>query len=220
VVSNNSEEERLFTLLKRYQLIYYEMNVPFNYSQLMNDAASKASGDFLLFLNNDTEVITPHWLQEMVGQAARPTIGAVGCKLLYFNDTIQHAGIVLGIKERIAEHLFVGELKKSSGLFNTIHNYSAVTAACMMCQKARFYEVGGFDEELKISFNDIDFCLKLREKGYHNIYLPHVELYHYESLTRGSPRAMKKKNEQFAKEFERMEKRWPQYLEYDPCSLS
>jgi GT2 family glycosyltransferase len=199
---------------------YYESNIPFNYSRLMNEAVVKASGDHLLFLNNDTEVISPEWIEEMAGQSERTSIGAVGCKLLYFNNTVQHAGVVMRGGEGIAHHVFIGENRNSPGYFyhlNTVNNYSAVTAACLMCKKSLFYEVNGFDEDLKNSYNDVDFCLKLKERGYYNIYLSHVELYHYESFTRGPPSATKETYKQFCNEREIMRTRWKKYIEYDPC---
>jgi GT2 family glycosyltransferase/polysaccharide pyruvyl transferase WcaK-like protein len=224
VVSNNSTEQSLFSLLQSYKNVYgdrfdyYENNIPFNFSRLMNEAASKAKGENFLFLNNDTEVITPDWLQEMAGHVERESIGAVGCKLLYFNNTIQHAGVVM--EKGVGRHVFVGEPRNSPGYFshlNTVNNYSAVTAACLMCRKDLFDAVNGFDENLKVAFNDVDFCLKLKERGYNNIYLPHVELYHYESLSRGSHLASKESSKQFSTESEIMHARWEKYIKYDPC---
>jgi GT2 family glycosyltransferase len=226
VVSNNSNDPTLFSLLKAYQAThgsrfrFYENNIPFNFSKLMNEAASQASGKSLLFLNNDIEVISPDWIQEMAGQAERSSVGAVGCKLLYFNETIQHAGIIMGMKNNLVSHKFLGADRNDSCYFNqlnTVNNYSAVTAACLMCNKERFHEVNGFDESLQISFNDVDFCLKLREKGYHNVYLPHVELYHHESLTRGSVSATPDSLERFTIELDIMRERWSRYLIQDPC---
>lgn len=226
VVSNNSSDPKLFELLKAYRkekgdhFIYYESNQPFNYSHLMNEAVARTSGDMLLFLNNDTEIITAEWIDEMVGVAEQSDIGVVGCKLLYPNDTIQHAGLVLGLKTAFCVHAFLSEPATSPGYFNqlnTMNNYSALTAACFLCSKEHFLEVGGFDEELKSSFNDIDFCLKLREKGLRNVYLPHVQLYHHECMTRGLCSSTKHKSAQFFAEQERMRARWPLYCDYDPC---
>ncbi len=160
---------------------------PFNYSRLNNFAAEHARGQFLLFLNNDTEVITPDWLEEMIGHAQRAEVGAVGAKLVYANGRIQHGGIILGIGD-IAAHAFYG-VKSSEhgymGLAQVVRNCSAVTAACMMIHRSLFEEVGGFDESLAVVFNDIDLCLRLREKGHVNVYSPHAVLYHYEGSTRG-----------------------------------
>jgi GT2 family glycosyltransferase len=222
VVSNNSSEKELFTLLEGVKKVhgdtfhYYESNRPFNYSALMNEAASRASGEHLLFLNNDTEVISPDWIGEMVGQSERAEIGAVGCKLLYFDQTIQHAGIIVGLKERIETHAFRGEMRNCRDA-NRIRNASALTGACLMCKKELFYKIGGFEENLAIAFNDVDLCLRLRELGVRHVYLPHVELYHHESLTRGSPLATKESSKQLEKETALMRDRWAKYLGNDPC---
>jgi GT2 family glycosyltransferase len=226
VISNNSIDPDLFILLEKYKknhgnsFRFYVRDIPFNYSQLMNEAVLLAKGDYLLFLNNDVEVISADWISEMTGQAERASIGAVGCKLLYFDDTIQHAGMILGQKNYLAVHTFIGEKRNGPSYFScldTINNYSAVTAACMMCRKTVFNEVNGFDEELKVDCNDVDFCLKLKAQGYHNIYLPHVELYHHESLTRGRLILNQHATEQFLKAQKIIRARWPQYLEHDPC---
>ena len=223
VVSNNSKEQSLFDLLEEYSLKfpdcfkYYEHNILFNYSQLMNVAAEKASGEILLFLNNDTEIIHEGWLEEMLGQAERDSIGAVGCKLLYANDTVQHAGVSIGLGG--ARHLYVGEDRNALGYFgglSCINNYLAVTAACMMTRRSVFEEVGGFDENLKVEFNDTDFCLKLIEKGYYNVYLPQVEVYHHESLSRGYTGAIVKADNLGLTDGEIFTSRWKQYIKYDP----
>ena len=225
-VSNNSQDTQLFELLQEYKKThgdafhFYERNIPFNYSKLMNEAAAKATGDYLLFLNNDTEILSRDWIREMTGQAARRSIGAVGCKLLYFNDTIQHAGIVLGQKKYLGSHAFVGERRHAPGYFfwlNTINNYSALTSACLLCRKNVFDEVQGFDEEMKVDCSDLDFCLKLKERGYQNVYLPHVELYHHESLTRGDLATDQKSLEQLSRTEKIIRTRWEKYLEHDPC---
>lgn len=224
VVSNNSKEKSLFGLLQEYAskyegcFKYYEQNIPFNFSKLINDAARKALGDILLFLNNDTEIIHEGWLEEMLGQAERESIGAVGCKLLYPNDTIQHAGVGIGIGG-VAGHLYVGEDRHSLGCFDglmSINNYSAVTAACMMCRRSVFEEVNGFDENLKIEFNDTDFCLRLIERGYYNIYLPQVEIYHHESLTRGDPEATNESSRIHSEELNIFRNQWKKYINRDP----
>jgi GT2 family glycosyltransferase len=225
VVSNNSIESALFALLEAYRkehgerFVYYESNEPFNYSKLMNEAVLRATGDMLLFLNNDTEVITPDWINEMMGAALQPGVGVVGCKLLYPNHTIQHAGVVLGLKEIFCVHACLCEPPTNSGYFNqlnTMNNYSALTAACFMCRKELFNAVGGFDETLQNSYNDIDFCLKLREKGLRHVYLPHVELYHHECMTRGLCGSTQEKSSQFLHEKDTMRRRWPSYWDYDP----
>ena len=159
----------------------------FNFSAINNRGAAEARGEFILFLNNDTEVIRPDSVRAMVEQAQRPEVGAVGAKLLFGDGRIQHAGVVLGI-EGIAGHAF--RLVRDDGgrypeLANVIRDCSAVTAACMMMQRSRFEEMRGFDEKLPIDFNDVDLCLRLRQRGYQIVYTPLALLYHHESATRG-----------------------------------
>jgi len=170
---------------ERVKLVRHD--VPFNFSEINNYAATQASGTYLLFLNNDTEVITRDWLEAMVEQAQRPSIGAVGAKLLYEDGTVQHGGVIIGLGG-VAGHshkYFPGDAPGYFATLQTVNNFSAVTAACLMIRRAVFEEVGGFDEELAIAFNDVDFCLRVRAAGYFNVYLPHVELFHYESKSRG-----------------------------------
>ena len=196
----------------------YSYDVPFNYSQINNYAVSQAKGDYLLFLNNDTEVITPDWIEAMMEQAQRPSIGAVGSLLLYPDDTIQHAGVVLGIggvAGHSHKHLHIsqpGYLSRAA----SINNYSAVTAACLMCRREVYQEVGGFEEKLAIAFNDVDFCLKIVGRGYRNIYLPHVKLYHYESKSRGYEDTPAKQA-RFAQEVNYMRQKWSYLCDRDPC---
>jgi len=170
---------------ERIKLVRYD--VPFNFSRLNNHASTHANGSYLLFLNNDTEVIAPDWIEAMLEQAQRPPIGAVGAKLLYGDETIQHAGVVIGLGG-CAGHSHKHYPADAPGYFytpQTVNNYSAVTAACMMLRKAVFEEVGGFDESLAIAFNDVDLCLRIRAAGYRNVYVPHAVLYHHESKSRG-----------------------------------
>jgi GT2 family glycosyltransferase len=146
-----------------------------------------ARGDFLLFLNNDTEVITPDWLEEMLGHAQRTEVGAVGAKLLFPNGKIQHGGVIVGLGG-VARHAFYG-LPASDpgymGLATVTRNCAAVTAACLMLRRSVFKEVGGFDEELDVAYNDVDLCLKIIQRGYYIVWTPHAVLYHYEGKTRG-----------------------------------
>ncbi|MBA3923079.1 MAG: glycosyltransferase, partial [Nostocaceae cyanobacterium] len=183
-----------------------------------NYAAGKAQGDYLLFLNNDTEVITPDWIDAMVEQAQRLTIGAVGALLLYPNRLIQHAGVVLGV-DSVAGHSHRCFLPNALGYFGqiqTINNYSAVTGACLMCRREVFDTVGGFNEELAVAYNDVDLCLKMAKKGYKNIYTPSAVLYHYESMSRGYEDTNEKKI-RFIKEREHMQKKWREFIDHDPC---
>ena len=168
-------------------------------------------------MNNDTEVITPNWLEIMVGYAMQKHIGAVGVKLLYPDHTIQHGGVILGLGG-VASHSFISEprnYKAFNGLLEVPTNYAAVTAACLMVEKRKYLEVNGLNEELKVAYNDIDFNIKLLEKGYYNVFLPQVELYHYESKSRGLDTSGEK-YERFLKESSIMLKNWKSYIEHDP----
>ncbi len=192
---------------ERLKLVRYD--VPFNFSRINNHAAGHASGSYLLFLNNDTEVITPDWIEAMLEQAQRPAIGAVGAKLLYDDRTVQHAGVIIGLGG-VAGHSHKHYPSDAPGYFyglQTVNNVSAVTAACMMVRRAVFDEAGGFDETLAIAFNDVDFCLRVRDAGHRNVYLPHVELYHHESKSRG-PETTPEKMERFLREQRLMRERW------------
>ncbi len=165
----------------------YRYPGPFNFSAINNFGAARVRGEYLLFLNNDTQVIEPDWLTAMLEQAQRPEVGAVGAKLLYPDGRIQHAGVVLGIAGT-ANHAFrhhPGDALGYFGLTDLVRNCSAVTAACMMVSRHVFKEVGGFDERFRIAFGDVDFCLRLRQRGYLIVYTPLALLYHYESATRG-----------------------------------
>lgn len=170
------------------KITIYDYNEPFNFSAINNYAANKAHGEILVLLNNDTEIINGDWLEVMLEQAMRPEVGAVGAKLLYKNDLVQHAGILVGIGG-IANCAFMKQWRDDNGYFgqaNVIRNYSAVTGACLMVRKEVYQSVGGLNEkELAVTFNDVDFCLRLREKGYLIVYTPYALLYHYESVSRG-----------------------------------
>lgn len=159
----------------------------FNFSRINNFAVREAKGDYLLFLNNDTEVITADWLEEMLSHAQRPEVGMVGAKLLFPDNRIQHGGVILGIGG-IAGHAFYGMPESSPGymdLASVNRNCMAVTAACLMMRRDVFEEAGGFDEELDVAYNDVDLCLRAVEKGYYIVWTPHALLYHYESASRG-----------------------------------
>jgi len=158
----------------------------FNFSAINNSGAANAAGEFLVFLNNDTQVIRRDWMHAMIEQAQRPEVGAVGARLLFGDGRIQHAGVVLGIGGTVG-HAFrfkPGEAKNYFGLDQVIRDCSAVTAACMMMRRSVFDEVGGFDERLSVEFNDIDLCLRLQQRGYRVVYTPLALLYHYESSSR------------------------------------
>ncbi|MFN6539003.1 MAG: glycosyltransferase [Nostoc sp. EkiNYC01] len=224
LIDNGSQEENTANIISKWQrkessrFQCYRLDIPFNYSKINNYAVNQAKGDYLLFLNNDIEVITPDWIDAMVEQTQRPSIGAVGALLLYPDNTIQHAGVIMGIGG-VAGHSHKYYPADSPGYFDqilTVNNYSAVTAACLMCKRETFEAIGGFEEELAVAFNDVDLCLKIVEKGYKNIYLPHVMLYHYESKSRGSD-DQPGKLDRFLKEIEYMENKWRKFIEYDPC---
>lgn len=192
IIDNQSVEESTRNWLKKIQqdprITVIQWNHPFNYSAINNVAATQAKGEVLVLLNNDIEIITKDWLEEMVRHAIRPEIGAVGVKLLYPNGLVQHAGVVLGIGGLAGHvHRYLGN--EETGYCqraNLTQNYSAVTAACLAVKKSKYFEVGGLDEvHFKVAYNDVDFCIKLVQAGYRNIYTPHVSHYHYESLSRG-----------------------------------
>jgi GT2 family glycosyltransferase len=160
---------------------------PFNYSSLNNDAVRATAAQFVLLLNNDTEVLSPDWMEAMLGQARRPAVGAVGAMLLYPDGTVQHGGIVLGILGLAGHaHRFLpANARGYHGGLALDTNYLAVTGACLMVEKRKYEEVGGLDETLAVSYNDVDLCLKLHRRGYRNVFVPRARLRHYESKTRG-----------------------------------
>ncbi|MEE9425933.1 MAG: glycosyltransferase family 2 protein [Methylococcales bacterium] len=191
LVNNNSIEQKTRDFLKELKynqhILILNFNGEFNYSKINNWAVKQAKGDYILFLNNDTEVITDGWLSNMVQDIQRDDVGAVGCRLLYADHTIQHAGIVVGING-VAGHIFNGLDKSFIHHFSygVPKNVTACTAACLLTKKALFTELNGFDEDnLKIAFNDIDYCLKIRKHDLLILYTPHTELYHFESKSRG-----------------------------------
>lgn len=192
---------------------------PFNYSAINNFAASKAKGSILGLINNDVEVITPEWLTEMVSHAQREDIGCVGAMLYYDNDTIQHAGVIIGLGS-VAGHSHKYFPRNHHGYFsrlNIVQNLSAVTAACLLVRKEVFEQVQGLNEnDLTIAFNDVDFCLKVQKAGYRNLWTPYAELYHYESISRGAE-DNPEKIARFNKEMEYMKSTWGTDTGYDVC---
>lgn len=220
IVENNSKSKNIFdyyNLLEKNEkirVVYFEGE--FNYSAVNNFGAKNARGDYLLLLNNDTEVITENFIEEMLMFAQRKDVGAVGAKLYYEDDTIQHAGIILGLgDDRIAGHSHYTLPRDHIGYMGKLfyaHNLSAVTGACLMVRKEVFFEVGGLNEDLRIAFNDIDFCLKLRNLGYLIVWNPYAELYHYESKSRGFEDS-KEKKERFKSECEKFRNIWGKEIE-------
>lgn len=200
----------------RVRVLRYD--APFNYSAINNWAVAQCDGAVIGLLNNDVEVITPEWLDEMVSQAIRPGIGAVGAMLYYPDDTIQHAGVVLGV-HGVAAHRYAGMPKGypgHGGRARVAQQLSAVTGACLVVTRSAYEDVGGLDEALQVAFNDIDFCLRLAEAGYRNIWTPFAELYHHESASRGSEDTEEKKA-RFANEVALMIRRWDSRLRGDPA---
>lgn len=221
ILDNGSEEAATLGYFEelrnqpRVRVIRIEM--PFNFSAINNRGAAAASGDVLVLLNNDIEAIDPGWLREMVSHAIRPGVGAVGAMLYYPNDTIQHAGVVLGIGG-VAGHAYVGLPRGNPGDKHRAaltQAVSAVTGACLVVRASVFHEVGGLDETLAVAFNDIDFCIRVREAGYRNIWTPFAELYHHESASRGYEDTPEK-IARFKREEALMKQRWGALLQNDP----
>jgi GT2 family glycosyltransferase len=222
IVENNSTEKETFDFYdsikqkENVQVLYYEGE--FNFSRINNFGVSHANGEYLLLLNNDTEIINRDCLKELLGVCMRPDVGIVGARLFYPDDTIQHAGVVLGYGG-LAGHTFIGCSRYDNGYFSRIictQDYSAVTAACLMIAKADYERVGGMSEDLAVAFNDIDFCMKVREAGLLVVYNPAAELYHYESKSRGIENTAEKV-ERFNSEIETFSARWrKQLLAGDP----
>lgn len=221
IVENNSTEKATFDLYEELKEASDKVSVvafegEFNYSAVNNFGVSFAKGEYILLLNNDTEVITLNWLEEMLMYAQREDVGAVGAKLYYADRTIQHAGVVIGLgAHRTAGHTHYKMPKENLGYMGRLcyaQDVSAVTGACLLVKKSLWDEVGGLDTDFKISLNDVDFCLKLREKGYLNVFTPFAELYHYESVSRGLDDSGEKA-ERYNKESEHFRTKWKEVLE-------
>lgn len=237
VVENNSTEKEIFSYYEKLTGCAYVADAPmegiltngnrvcvvtwkdfFNYSAINNFGAGYAKGSYLLLLNNDIEIMTEDWLEEMLGHCQREDVGAVGCKLLYPDGTIQHAGVGIGLGG-IANSMFVGMDSKFHGYMHRANlqmNYSAVTAACMMVKKSVFDEVGGLEEELTVAYNDIDLCLKMGAAGYRIVYTPYAIATHYESKSRGKENTSEKQA-RLKRESDYMLAKWKDIFEYgDP----
>lgn len=223
VIDNNSNEQDAVDYLKQVTDRYKKINIysyvkEFNFSAIVNYGVDKSNGEIIVLLNNDTEVINEEWLDELVSQSMREEIGAVGAKLFYPNGQIQHAGVIL-YKDHPGNHIFLKRDKLDPGYFNKLNlvqNYSAVTAACMAVRKSLYLKVGGFDEaNLKIAYNDVDFCLKLKAIGYKNLFTPFVQLIHHESISRGND--LDELNfPRFKKEHDYMLEKWGEAISMDP----
>ena len=201
IVENNSSEKETAEYYKELiareswqipvTILQYEGEGPFNYSKVNNYGVKHAKGDYILFLNNDMEVISEDWLDQMMHYMMRDNVGAVGAKLYFPDGSIQHAGVNIGVNGIVADHPFKGIPKDKQNhkykvkRLNTPQYVMAVTGACLLTKKELFYEMGEFDEKLALAYNDVDYCLKLIDKGMDVIWAPGAELYHHESLTRG-----------------------------------
>ncbi|MDD2469064.1 MAG: glycosyltransferase family 2 protein, partial [Desulfobulbus sp.] len=223
IVDNQSTETTTLDYLEavqqhpRIQVLRYDH--PFNFSAINNFAVEQARGEVLALVNNDVEIITPEWLDEMVSHSLQPGIGAVGAKLLYENNTIQHAGVILGIGG-VAGHAHKNLAQDAPGYRNramVAQNLSAVTGACLVVRKKLYQEVGGLNAaDFAVAFNDIDFCLKLAAQGYRNVFTPHAVLYHHESISRGHDDTPEKQTI-FNREFHAMKRIWGSTLQKDPA---
>ena len=223
IINNNSDDPRAIKYLQDLnespKIKVMDYPHPFNYSAINNMAANHARGELIGFLNNDMEVISNDWLSEMISHALRPEIGAVGACLWYKDDTLQHGGVILGIGG-VANHAHKGIAKGNSGYFGRavlIQNFSAVTGACLILRKDCFMAVGGFNEEqLAVTFNDVDLCLKLIKSGLRILWTPYAELYHYESASRGYDNTLEKITRSKG-EIAYMRERWNEWLTSDPA---
>lgn len=220
IVENNSELEETFAY---YESLKEESNIQvvvwkdeFNYSRINNFGVKYSTGEYLILLNNDIEIVTPNWIEEMIMHCQREEVGIVGAKLYYPDDTIQHAGVIIGIGG-VAGHSHKYFTRQDNGYFSRLkitQNLSAVTAACLMVRKDVFESVNGLDESFKVAFNDVDFCLRVRQKNKLIVFTPYVEAYHYESKSRGAEDTPEKL-ERFNGEVQRFYSRWGAY-KYDP----
>ncbi len=220
VIENNSTEKETFdyyqTLSQQENITVVTYTGAFNYSGINNFGAGFAKGEYLLLLNNDTQVISMNWLEAMLMYAQRPDVGAVGAKLYYGDKTIQHAGIVVGLgAHRTAGHTHYKINYDNLGYMGKLcyaQNVSAVTGACLMVKKSIYEALGGLDESFRVALNDVDFCLRVREKGYLNVFTPFAELYHYESASRGVDVVDEEKARRYEEECALFRARWKELL--------
>lgn len=223
IVDNGSDDPATLDYFKSISnadsIRILRIDAPFNYSALNNAAVKIARGELIALVNNDIEVISPDWLREMVSHALRTGVGAVGARLWFPDDTLQHGGVVLGLGG-VAGHIHMGigrEQLGYQGRATLTQNLSAVTAACLVVKKSVFEAVGGLNEQdLAVAFNDVDFCLRVREAGYRNVWTPFAELYHHESASRGYEDTPEKQ-QRFSKEVAYMHQRWGKLLQTDPA---
>ncbi len=223
IVDNGSQNPAFLAELQRMaahpQVRVHRDDSPFNYAALNNRAVAQVSSEFVVLLNDDTEVLTDDWLAQLVGWAAQPGVGAVGARLWYPDMTLQHAGIVLGIGD-VGGHVHRGLRRQEAGNKGRavlLQDFSAVTAACLAVRRSTYLSVGGLDEQaLAVAFNDVDFCLRLQRSGLRNVWVPLVELVHHESVSRGSDREASRRL-RCEREAAVMQQRWPHALRRDPA---
>ena len=220
VVENNSEDEKTFEFYEKIQkenkkirVEKFEINY-YNFSAIVNYGVEKSTGDYVLLLNNDIEILTPDWLEQMLMYVQRKDVGICGVKLYFPDRSIQHAGVTIGTRGLAGHRSREVEEKdfKETDYINIVQELSAVTAACFMVEKNLYKELLGFDEKLAVAFNDVDFCLKVRQAGYLVVYNPFAYGYHYESKSRGEDTKNKEKQERFAKEYQLFIKRWAKII--------
>ena len=222
IADNNSEKEETFQYFEQLKkehdnISVIKVSTPFNFSLINNRAIAQSHGDYVIMLNNDTEIITPNWLEKMIGYAQMEKCGSVGVKLYYGDGTIQHGGVITGKGGGFA-HRYYRKPHDEKGYLHTmetVNDVACCTAACLMIPRKKFDEVGGMNEELTVQFNDVDLGLKLYEHGYFNVFMPDVELFHYESKSRGIDKN-KEAVDRFESEVSYAETHYASYLRHDP----
>ena len=228
VIDNQSDEQDSQAYLKNLptnalswgleNVSVIDFNEPFNFSKMNNAAVEQARGDVLCFLNNDVEVISEDWLGQLVKEASHRETGCVGALLFYPDNTVQHAGVVMGMGT-IADHAYVKMPRESTldhPYFQEKRICTAITGACLAIRREVFDSVGGFENTLAVAFNDIDLCLKVQKAGYHNIFLPSVKLYHHESVSRGRGNKSPEAKARHQQEIRHMQKTWGASVRSDP----
>ena len=227
LIDNSSIEQETLRIIEKWKSFFrnkifvYKIECEFNYSKIHNKIIPLVRGKYLLFLNNDTEIISKDWLFSMLKYAQKKRIGAVGAKLLYSDNTIQHAGVIMGLGGAAAHAYRMSKTNINDYFYRSkvVNNFSCVTAACLMCKKEDFIQVGGFNEDFSHNYNDVDLCLKFLEKGLYNVFLPHLKVVHHESKTRGDDLASNASDEvkkRYNKEYNLLRTKWPTYVEDDP----
>lgn len=221
VINNNSTEPELAELLNLYKqtlnntFVVIDAQYEFNFSQLMNDGVEVSKGDYVLLLNNDVEVISEDWIEQMLRWATQTWCGAVGSLLLYPDKKVQHAGVILN-KNYGGEHIFTGLSSLNNISLSSTQAYSAVTAACLLVKKSTYKKAAGFDPSFKVEFNDLDFCLKLHSLGFTNVFTPFAQLYHYESASRQHPFSSSVSAKRYLNERTLFVTKWMSLVEDDP----